>query len=447
MRDDTQRLATTRLGDFEALAAGGQPVMLAWAQLHRFLDQALSPAHAALLAEPIADAEAGTVDWYGPRGSVRPLDAAGKAGLAALVGDVARLTEELNRAGDESRRLLGNLLRLALEIPGEAQVHLVGDQPVLVAWGHVARDAGERRGLLLRYVAVPPTPPEPPPPRIQPVPSTRGRTMLALAVVLLLGLSAAAWLAWVLGLPTPCCRVDPAGPRVLAELDAERTRESALRAALSDTRRQIAAQRAQCRPATPPAPPAPPPPPRPPATSLPPSVKPSMPSAPKKPVDVVPLPPPDAPPPPPADAPRSEAPPPPPDDDDQRRVAQAGGKQGRLQVTLGWDDVNDVDLAVQCPSGEIVSFRQRRGCAGGVLDVDANWDVHSMRRDAVENIVWFDDPPPGRYRILVTLFKQRGRVESPFRLTVRRQGKPDQRIQGVVHARDGTVTVAEITVP
>lgn len=445
MRDDTQRLATTRLGEFEALAAGGQPVMLAWTQLYRFLAHALSPAHAALLAEPVADAEAGTVDWYGPSGLARPLDTAGRARLAALVGDVARLTEDLAGAGDEARRLLGGLLRLALEIPDEALVRLVGDQPVLVAWGHVARDAGERRGLLLRYVAVPPMPPESrPPPPIPPVPSTRRKTMLALAGVLLLGFLAAGWLAWMLGLPVPCCRVDPAGPRALAELDAERMRESVLRTALSGARRQIAARRAQCRP---PAPPAPPPPPKPPSTSLPPSVKPSMPSAPKKPVEVVPLPPPDAPPPPPAAAPRSEAPPPPPDDDDQRRVAQAGGKQGRLQVTLGWDDVNDVDLAVQCPGGEIVSFRQRRACAGGELDVDANWNIFAMRRDPVENVVWLGDPPPGRYRILVTLFKQRGRVESPFRLTIRQQGKPDQRIQGVVHARDGTVTVAEITVP
>jgi len=252
-----QRLATTRLDRFAPLLVGGQPVRVAWAQLHRFLAQALSPAHAELLAEPREDPEAGTVDWYGPDGAPRLLDAAGKARRDALMAEIAGLAKDLGRARDEARRRLGRLLVQAMAVPPDAPAWQVGDQPVLVAWGHAA-----------------------------PVRSRdRWRSLIALAWVLLLGGLAAFWLARALGLPLPGCRVDPAEPEAMARLEAERDRGHALRQRLAEARRGLAEKRAQCAPPAPAAP-------KPPASSLPPQVRPSMPATPPKPVETAPLPPP-----------------------------------------------------------------------------------------------------------------------------------------------------------
>ena len=57
------RIATTRQQDLQALAAAGQTTVEAWRTLHKALSE-LSPAHAALLAEPVANQARGEVDWY-----------------------------------------------------------------------------------------------------------------------------------------------------------------------------------------------------------------------------------------------------------------------------------------------------------------------------------------------------------------------------------------------
>ena len=59
-------IATTRARDVQALGKGGQRAAESWSALHRLLERQ-SPGHAALLAEPVANAAQGETDWYAER--------------------------------------------------------------------------------------------------------------------------------------------------------------------------------------------------------------------------------------------------------------------------------------------------------------------------------------------------------------------------------------------
>ncbi|MCO6420066.1 hypothetical protein JYK14_28530, partial [Siccirubricoccus sp. KC 17139] len=160
-----------------------------------------------------------------------------------------------------------------------------------------------------------------------------------------------------------------------------------------------------------------------------------------------------APPPPPP--PRREQPPRPPQPSpDAERAARAGGRTGRLQVILAWEDTNDLDLYVACPDGQVLGPDNSRGACGGRIDVDANRGgpnpAPGLTRTPVENAVW-DRPPPGRYRVHVNACcgVVRQMPGSAFRITIRQEGQPDRVVPG--YARAGTSPpgpmVAEFTVP
>lgn len=56
----------------------------------------------------------------------------------------------------------------------------------------------------------------------------------------------------------------------------------------------------------------------------------------------------------------------------QRRVREAGGKEGEIQISLSWNNRNDLDLHVVDPKGEEIYFRHKKSNSGGELDVDMN---------------------------------------------------------------------------
>ena len=82
------------------------------------------------------------------------------------------------------------------------------------------------------------------------------------------------------------------------------------------------------------------------------------------------------------------------DDDMDERLIREGGKSGAVQVTLSWDDYNDLDLHLFCPDGERIYFNNKTSECGGELDVDMN--VKPVSNNPVENIVWENIPTPGK---------------------------------------------------
>jgi hypothetical protein len=85
------------------------------------------------------------------------------------------------------------------------------------------------------------------------------------------------------------------------------------------------------------------------------------------------------------------------------RLEREGGASGEVQVSLAWDDYNDLDLHLFCPSGERIYFNNKRSDCGGELDVDMN--VQPVSNTPVENVVWRGNAPLGTYKIGVHVYK------------------------------------------
>ena len=108
------------------------------------------------------------------------------------------------------------------------------------------------------------------------------------------------------------------------------------------------------------------------------------------------------------------------------RLAREGGKSGVVQISLAWDDYNDLDMHVFCPSGERIYFNNRKSACGGELDVDMN--VRPKSKKPIENVVWTNEAPDGEYKIGVHFYrhhrKRRTKKTCQFRLRVVTTGKP-----------------------
>jgi hypothetical protein len=422
-------LADLPAGALASVLPEGWTAPAAWAALRELLTRRLSPAHAALFAEPaIAN---GRISWAVEAAAVRryhDLDAAARTALSAELGrlasDIRRLGEALRLARRDPDARLAPLLAAALEIPGFDQLHAADGRPVLAGWGHVPAAAGGPLGLLAALDdGRPYVPPPRPPWRVW------GATVAVLLLLLALApLIARAWPVDWFAADLPACRIDEDRLRPLLALDEARQRGKTLQDQLASLRAELGGKQAQCPLPRPQVAAAPPPPPPPPPRREPPPPPPQPPTPP--------------PPPPPA---------PPQLREDQQRVEQRGGRTGRLQVILAWDDPNDLDLKVVCPTGETVWADHKVGCGGGRLDVDANCcqgQIFLDRpvRNPVENIVW-QNPPQGRYRVVVDFYSRRQPPTSPYRVTVLVDGQPKFSTTGVLRQGERDRPVLDFTIP
>jgi hypothetical protein len=394
------RIATTSARDLQPLGTGGQLVIATAPTLLALLARELSPAHAALFAEPQPNSARGEVDWYAEgSGPALPLDqlppdqrATIEARLDRLSDDIRALAGRLRQAPDESERFLAAMLDLALRLPGPDAIRARNGQPVLVGWGHAP--AGPVSGevpVLGRLLHVPPPMAIRPPPVLpQPAGPRRWPWLIALAAACLL-------LIGVLRLPPPAT-ASPAACRLadgdLAALDGWRNadaRNATLRTQLAALVDGAGARRLRCPPVAPPVTP--------------------------------------------AAAPGGDA----------GRAQLRGGHSGKLQIILAWDDRNDLDLHIVCPGHEHLFYHNRTGC-GGELDVDANADADTATTTPVENAVWAN-PPPGTYRVVVDPYDLRNGTSTTFRVTVRQEGQPDRVQQGTAVAGQRYMPVLEFQVP
>ena len=96
----------------------------------------------------------------------------------------------------------------------------------------------------------------------------------------------------------------------------------------------------------------------------------------------------------------------------QRRVQQAGGSQGEIEIALGWNNTNDLDLHVIDPNGFEIYFGSTRSPSGGWLDVDQNAGCSQVTTTPVEHVFWSQaDALPGRYQVYVKHFSSCERTD------------------------------------
>lgn len=405
------RIATTLSRDLQPLGTAGQTAVGAWSALYALLSRRLSPRHARLLAEPVVNPARGETDWYSEgEGQVVPLtdlppaaQQQVRAELERLTGDIAELAESLRGSGKAEDRFLAEMLDLARQLPDESAVRVQGGQPVLIAWGHAHAGPSAVPVVLTGRKRRLPVPMTILPPPAAGLVGQRPRSWLAwwiatlLALLVLLAVLALALrdpFGWKVFGAVQCAA--PSSELALRDrLKTEAGREADLRAQLAQIARDAGQRRAQCPPVQPPAPP-----------------------------------------------------PPPPPSSDEQRAQQRGAHSGKLQIILAWDDRNDLDLHVSCPDGrQQVYFDSRHAC-GGELDVDANGDARTATATPVENVT-FATPGPGRYRVMVDAYAMRVSQESAWRVTVKREGSPDQVFRGTISLgqRMRPVTVVEVEAP
>jgi hypothetical protein len=126
-----------------------------------------------------------------------------------------------------------------------------------------------------------------------------------------------------------------------------------------------------------------------------------------------------------------------------RRLAKAGAGSGAIQVSLAWNNFNDLDLHVIPPSGERIFFAQRRSRCGGHLDVDMNAQG-AASREPVENVYWpRQRAPRGGFAVYVHHFARHDPIdETPFELHVLVDGER-QSFKGVVRSGMPPIRIAE----
>jgi hypothetical protein len=253
----------------------------------------ISPAHAALFAQPVP--EDGAVVWAAPGARMAryaDLDAASRAALTAEAG---RILSDLRREAERQAATAGGALAwlwpAIAEIPSFDMVFAVDGRPVLAGWGHVGAAAPGPLGLLARFddgVAW-----QPPPRRPWGI---WVATLATLALLALLAGLVGPLVAWrFLTPPQAACVAAQGDLEALARLVEAERGERDLRTELARLEEELGRRRLAC-----PLPRAaqPPPPPRPPEPA---------PEPPRE--DPIPPPPPEPPPPPPEPEPPRGPPP------------------------------------------------------------------------------------------------------------------------------------------
>ena len=104
-----------------------------------------------------------------------------------------------------------------------------------------------------------------------------------------------------------------------------------------------------------------------------------------------------------------------------RQLDEAGARTGDIQLSLYWNDKNDLDLHCLDPQGEHIWYSHKMSeKTGGLLDVD--WNAgEPFRAPAVENIYWpTGGAPPGIYKVYLVYYAQHpGHSRYPTAYTVR----------------------------
>ncbi len=133
----------------------------------------------------------------------------------------------------------------------------------------------------------------------------------------------------------------------------------------------------------------------------------------------------------------------------QARLEREGAQSSDVQISLMWNNYNDLDLHVVCPSGERIHGGNKTSACGGELDVDAN--VRAETRKPVENVFWQEGKAPaGNYQVYVHHYKKHDKRKSKdptkFQVIVNQGGVPYE-YNGELSAGDPILMVAEFNLP
>ncbi|HWJ17252.1 MAG TPA: hypothetical protein VNR65_00855 [Geobacterales bacterium] len=400
---------------------------LTWDRLTEALRRELGPEAAGLLAEPIPDAERAETHWHVEAASdpvpISALPAKDREivleRLAELRARIRGYASRLEKAGGDENARLASAFRSAILVPDDtAYVWSLDGNPILAGWGRRSEALERSSHVITRQTAAPrPTaaragvfPGQAVEKDIARQSGRRAGTAWLLPFLLwLLFIGTALFTGYLL---LPACAVDLPlvrtffdtcrGPAV-DRLVALREQNSSLRRAIESAETKVALSRPPC-----------------PADN---AIK------------------------------KTERPTPhdkettatqPTGEETKSRAEEAGGKHGKLDITLSWNGHADLDLHVQCPGGRLsYKDQERHSCEGGEFEIDRNAGAELVD-NPVEHVSWAGDPPAGDYRVDVQLYDYHDAPEGPVPFTVViTEGGASRTYSGTVGTKGASVKVTE----
>ena len=129
----------------------------------------------------------------------------------------------------------------------------------------------------------------------------------------------------------------------------------------------------------------------------------------------------------------------------QKRLRREEAKTGDVQISLMWDNFNDLDLHCADPSGEKIFYGHKRSSSAGELDVDMN-ARGPYSSQPVENIYWpTNGAPEGRYQIWVNHYSLHSPVnETPYTIAIKQGGKTQEFRGTIRHGQTNMVHTFEM---
>lgn len=109
-------------------------------------------------------------------------------------------------------------------------------------------------------------------------------------------------------------------------------------------------------------------------------------------------------------------------------------RPGDLQATLRWGTIDDLDVVVRDPAGDIVSFETTSIGSGGQLDGDDNALCQNVTETPAETIFWPNgQAPDGEYTVFVSLYSRCANTQGPIPYTL------ILNVQGRTETYEGTI--------
>ncbi|WP_028523261.1 hypothetical protein [Runella limosa] len=110
---------------------------------------------------------------------------------------------------------------------------------------------------------------------------------------------------------------------------------------------------------------------------------------------------------------------------DTVEVDDRGLGTGEMQMSLFWQNNDDLDLVVRTPNGWIYFGNKQNG--GGVMDLDINAN-NPLTNSPIENIFWKNAPPKGKYEVYALYFKKHKQDNTPVPFTLKLKYKGREQI-------------------
>jgi hypothetical protein len=93
------------------------------------------------------------------------------------------------------------------------------------------------------------------------------------------------------------------------------------------------------------------------------------------------------------------------------RLSRENAQAGQMQISLKWDNLNDLDLHLIEPDGNKIYYRNKTSRGGGILDIDMNAGVYKSN-EPVENIYFPRNIPKGKYQIVVDFYNKHTNIQN-----------------------------------